>query len=516
MAKRKFKQNENNLAVTYSRFSSHGQDEFSIERQQKLNREYAEKHGYTVVKEYADYAMSGANDNRPDYRLMLRELKKIKPAVVIVWKGNRLSRNLANAVIAKQKIRDAGCKLEYVAEKSPDLETAQGKLAANIADVLSQYFSDETRENTISGQIEKAKQCRYLGHKILGYRRSPESKYEIDPKTAPIVVRIFNDYINGKGTQQIADELNSQGLRTVRGGKFNVNGLNKTLKQDKYTGIYRYGDIEIEGGMPVIIDKDTFDKAQKMLRLNKRIKRKDQLENRHRYWLSGKLYCGHCGEAMHGVSGTSKTQKIHYYYACGNMRKHKCDKKYVKAEAIERIVIDILNDLLHDDENLVSLAVDAHTFYKKQHGEALYLKSLQAKLKDTETALKNHIKAIEKGVFNETTQQAMLEREEEKKALLEAIEVEEMKQRMTQTEYSIKEYIKKFKKSDLENAEIRDSILDYFIDKIYLYDDKIVLTGNYTDDKDIEVTFEEWQEVMETGGRGFDLFAPCSTKHLKF
>ncbi len=215
---------------------------------------------------------------------------------------------------------------------------------------------------------------------------------------------------------------------------------------------------------------------------------------------------------MHGVSGTSKTQKIHYYYACGNMRKHKCDKKYVKAESIERFVIDILNDLLHDDENLVSLAVDAHTYYKKQHGEAHYLKSLQAKLKDTETALNNYIKAIEKGIFNETTQQAMFEREEEKKALLEAIKVEEMKQRMTQTEHSIKEYIKKFQKSDLENAEIRDSILDYFIDKIYIYDDKIILTGNYTDDEDIEVTFEEWQEVMETGGRGFDLFAPCSTK----
>ncbi|WP_311479637.1 recombinase family protein [uncultured Anaerococcus sp.] len=274
MKNNKFIQNENNLAVTYSRYSSNGQDEFSIERQQKLNNEYAKKHGYTVVKEYADHAMSGTDQNRPQYRQMLKELKEIKPAVVIVWKGNRLSRNMLGSILAKQKIRDAGCKLEYVAEASPDLESAQGKFANNIADAISQYYSDETRENIISGQIEKAKQCRYLGHKILGYRKSSESKYEIDPNTSPIVVKIFNDYINGKGLKQIADELNNQGLRTVRGGKFNVNGLNRTLKQDKYTGIYRFGEIEIEGGMPVIIDKDTFYKAQKMLGLNKRIKKK--------------------------------------------------------------------------------------------------------------------------------------------------------------------------------------------------------------------------------------------------
>lgn len=65
MAKKKgFKQNDNNLAITYSRFSSHAQNEESIEQQQKRANEYADAHGYHVVKEYADYALSGQNDDR--------------------------------------------------------------------------------------------------------------------------------------------------------------------------------------------------------------------------------------------------------------------------------------------------------------------------------------------------------------------------------------------------------------------------------------------------------------------
>ncbi|MDO5027574.1 MAG: recombinase family protein [Tissierellia bacterium] len=506
-----FKQNDNNYAFTYSRFSSASQDEFSIERQQKLNREFAEKHGYVVLKEYADYAISGKSSDRPQFNLMMKELEKIKPSAVIVWKDNRLSRDLVKSIKIKSYLRELGCKLEYVEGISPNLDTAQGILMDNIGGVLAQYWSDESRENIISGQRQKALNCRFLGHKLLGYRKSKDNKYEIDPDTSPIVKRIFDDYINGSGTQEIANNLNNQGLRTITGGKFNVNGIYKTLKNDKYTGIYRYKDIEIEGGMPVIIDKEKFDKAQKILKSNQRPKRSYKPSNYHRYWLSGKLYCGHCGGVLHGTSGTSKTGNTHYYYVCANQRKHKCNKKYVRASFIETIVKDILYDLLHDDENLASLAVDAHTYYRKYYKESQYLESLQSKLKHTEKSLQNLLKAVELGVFNETTQEAMLKREEEKKSLLKAIKIEEAKQKMTETEHSIKEYIKKFSKTDLDNAELRDSVLDYFIDKIYIYDDKLVIIGNYTGDDDIELTFDEYEDVMETGGKGFAPFSYDST-----
>ena len=57
-----------------------------------------------------------------------------------------------------------------------------------------------------------------------------------------------------------------QGLRTLRGKPFTKNSLDTILKNEKYTGVYIYEDIRVEGGMPQIIDPETFAKVQEMLK----------------------------------------------------------------------------------------------------------------------------------------------------------------------------------------------------------------------------------------------------------
>lgn len=75
MAKRnKFKPNDNNLAIAYYRFSSHSQNEASIDQQREQAQAFAEAHGYHIVKEYEDAAMSGTTSDRPQYQLMLSEV----------------------------------------------------------------------------------------------------------------------------------------------------------------------------------------------------------------------------------------------------------------------------------------------------------------------------------------------------------------------------------------------------------------------------------------------------------
>lgn len=83
--RKKFKQNDNNLAIAYYRYSSSSQNDASIEEQQELVQLYAAEHGYSILKEYADRAMSGQDDNRPNYKLMLSEVAKLRPAVLIMW-----------------------------------------------------------------------------------------------------------------------------------------------------------------------------------------------------------------------------------------------------------------------------------------------------------------------------------------------------------------------------------------------------------------------------------------------
>ena len=79
MARKKTKRNDNNLAIAYYRFSSHSQNEASIDQQRELAHEWADAHGLKIVREYEDAAISGTKEDRPGFQLMLSEVAKIRP-----------------------------------------------------------------------------------------------------------------------------------------------------------------------------------------------------------------------------------------------------------------------------------------------------------------------------------------------------------------------------------------------------------------------------------------------------
>ena len=93
------------------------------------------------------------------------------------------------------------------------------------------------------------------------------------------------------------------------------------------------------------------------------------------------------------------------------------------------------------------------------------------------------MRAIEQGIFSETTRTRLIELEGRKKALTEAIEAEEIKRAVTKNEISIQYFFDEYKNADLNDPAVRDYLLDYFVDKIFLYDDRVVLTAWYGDDK---------------------------------
>ena len=103
-----------------------------------------------------------------------------------------------------------------------------------------------------------------------------------------------------------------------------------------------------------------------------------------RYWLTGKLFCGECVTTMHGVSGTSKTGKIHYYYACKNHRKHACNMNNVPKDKIEIHVVWVLRELLEDAENVAGLVADIASYHKNLYADNGYIESLESHLKETE------------------------------------------------------------------------------------------------------------------------------------
>ena len=91
--------------------------------------------------------------------------------------------------------------------------------------------------------------------------------------------------------------------------------------------------------------------------------------------------------------------------------------------------------------------------------------------------------------------------------MTETIEVETAKSEISQDEHSIAAYFQKYGGADMTNEAIRDEVLDYFIDKIYVYDDQLVFTGGYygrDGQWHSKVVYDDvWQEVKFEGFESF-------------
>ena len=163
MAKqKKFVQNNNNLAIAYYRYSSHAQNEMSIDQQRKEAERYAKAHGFTIIKEYADAALSGTSDDRPQFQLVLSDVGKIRPAALIVWKTDRIARDRNTSAFAKKIIRDAGCVIHYIAEPIPP-ETPEGALFEGLLESMAEFYSKQLRQNIKRGMRYNAENCYYNG-----------------------------------------------------------------------------------------------------------------------------------------------------------------------------------------------------------------------------------------------------------------------------------------------------------------------------------------------------------------
>ena len=230
----RFIQNPGNNAICYYRYSSDAQRDVSIDQQREAAHEYAKARGYHIIKEYDDPACSGTRDDRPAFRRMLYEIEKLRPAYLILWKTDRLSRDRYDAAIAKGRLRKCGVQPVYVAESMPDDDEATQILLESLYEGMAASFIVSHRKNVMRGMKYNAENAFYNGVKMLGYVGQVNHKYEIDPATAPMVRRIFKEYTEGVPMQKICDSLNNAGQKTVRGNRFTVNSLRNILVNRAY------------------------------------------------------------------------------------------------------------------------------------------------------------------------------------------------------------------------------------------------------------------------------------------
>lgn len=476
-------------AVLYGRYSSHSQNDASIEQQFADCRRFARDNDIQIVGEYADRHLSGTSDKRPEFQRMIKDSAKGHFQAVICWKVDRFARNRYDAATYKVRLKSHGVKLLYAKETIPD--GPEGILLESILEGSAEYYSANLAQNVKRGLIDNARQGKIANSLPLGYQSDSSKKYMIEPIGAAVVKEIFELYTSGISYKDIVKILNEKGYRTKNGTPFTKNSLYSILKNERYTGTYIYGEIRIENSIPAIISMDLFQHAQERLRKNSRspAASKGNVD----FLLTGKLFCGHCGDAMVGESGTGKSGRTYYYYKCRTQKKtRQCDKKPARKFELEELLLDLtIKNVLQDDviDTIAKAAVDLQL----RERENSPLKGLEQQLKDTQKAINNLVAAIETGIITPSTKQRLLDLEERKVQLENEITRASIKQPLISYE-QIAYWLELLKNKVVQNEQYGVKLLEIFISKIFLYDNRIKIIYRYTKEAkelDIPMDFDE-------------------------
>ena len=461
-------------AVAYARYSSAGQRDVSIEQQLLDIRAFAKREGFTIVHEYADHAKSGYKNAkaRTAFQSMMASADSGTFDTVICWKVDRFGRNREESALFKGRLRRYGVKVLYAMEPIP--EGSAGVLLEGMLEATAEWYSRQLSENVHRGMEDNARRCLFNGTHTYGYRADPDGRYAIHPEEAAIVREIFTLYRSGWSAAWIAKDLNARGLRTWRGNLFCAQGILKIITNERYTGVYIWGAHRTPGGIPAIISASDFEEAQRMKKKTARHVEQGAVD----YLLTGKAFCGHCGAAMIGDSGTSKTGARHYYYSCIHRKKDRaCTKKSVSKDHLEETVISFVLDHVLSDAEIGRIA-DAVMALQAEELQSSPLAAMEAEHREITAKIRNINNAIAAGIWNSSTGVMLKELEDAAESLRVSIETLRYSQAQLVDRDRVLFFLHRFTKGDRNDPLLRRSIIETFVNAVYVYDDHLKLIIN--------------------------------------
>jgi DNA invertase Pin-like site-specific DNA recombinase len=424
-------------AVIYARFSSELQRDESIEDQVEVCRREAERQGWTVVKVYADRAVSGASRFRPQYQEMIADAEQMQFDFLVCEALDRLGRKLADIADLHDRLSFCGIKIHTVATG------AVTQLHIGMLGTMAQLYLSDLREKVWRGQLGRARQGRIPGGLAYGYKVITErdssggGRRQIDEAEAAVVRRILQDYASGVSPRTIAKRLNDEGVpgpsgrewrdTTIRGQVDRGTGLlnnsvyigrlewNRTAYvKNPRTGrkVARVNRQEAREIAEVpelrIIDDDLWQRVKSRQQQARIEMGKDEQGNalnrlhRRKFLLSELLVCGSCG-GRYTVVGKDR-------YGCATRRaKGTCSNdKTITRQRIETRVLGGLRDKLMAPE-LVAEFIRAYQeeFNAAAKTAASRLAELKREAEAVDRKIAGIMAAIEDGMYTPALKERM-------------------------------------------------------------------------------------------------------------
>lgn len=387
-------------AALYTRFSRDEPDgeSNSIANQKKLLLNYAHSKGIMNTKFFVDDGFTGTNFNRPDFKAMIAECEAKKISTIIVKDMSRLGRNYL-MVGYYTEIYFPENNIHFIAIND-DVDSVKGDNEFTpFRNIMNEWYVRDTSKKVKSVIHNKGMSGeRICNNVIYGYKLNPENPKEwiVDEEAAENIRKIFNLFLNGKGTTQIANYLHSENIVVPsvyarQHGKISIRALpadpclwdGKTIREmlgrQEYAGdtvnfktrklsykskkkirLDKSEYVIFHDTQEPIIDRDTFDTVQKILESRKKVPTVREPDP-----LGGFVFCADCGSRMYITRSTVIPRKNCYH--CGRYKRSTklCTAHYIRESVINQLILSELQKVLaaarNDREHFLNVAIQSFT-----------------------------------------------------------------------------------------------------------------------------------------------------------
>lgn len=316
---------------------------------------------------FEDAGYSGKNTDRPAYQKMMSQIRQGLFTHLLVWKIDRVSRNLLDFANMYEELKDLG--VTFVSKNEQfDTSTAIGEAMLKIILVFAELERNMTSERVTATMINRASNGIWNGGRIpYGYSYDKATQiFSINQDENKIYNCIIESYEETHSIVYTARMINDAGYRTRNGGLWSSTAVWIILRNPWYKGVYRYNYYKIPGRKaikdksewviienhhPASIEPERFDRIQAVLDKNARFRntpgRKTTRKNVHVF--SGLLWCADCGAAFNASPGKAHASGYRpSKYGCPNLRKvDTCHAKYTSDVVLGEFLLNYILNLLN-------------------------------------------------------------------------------------------------------------------------------------------------------------------------
>lgn len=361
-------------ACLYIRVSTHHQidkDSLPFQRQELINYcKYVLNIDDYVIFEDAGY--SAKNIIRPGYQEMMERIRKDEFSHLMVWKLDRISRNLRDFTEMWEELRELGVTFVSKMEQF-DTSTAMGEAMLKIILVFAELERQLTAERVMAIMLSRAEKGLWNGAPVpIGYDWDEKAEtVVINEEEAETVRLIYNHYEETGSSGDVLYHLELHNIPTKRGGNWTTKTISDVLRSPVYKGTLRYNYREsgrgkkkdpdewilVEDAVPAIISDEQWERVQKQLDANYRGARSKRERARHTHVFSGLLYCPDC--ELNYLASLDRARSDGYKpstYRCRNYVQskkawRKCDG-YISDVTLGPFVFSYLSNLVAAEELL--------------------------------------------------------------------------------------------------------------------------------------------------------------------